>query len=124
MNKIYKILNSIKNAGRGIAISYCNDVNFRLEVVVGLIFYGFVFYLLWPMKAVEILFLTLSYGMILITELINTSIETMLERLHPLRHGLIGTSKDIVAGAVLLSAFFAVLVIVVIILVRLDILIW
>ena len=120
---IKKVCVSIRNATKGINTAFWSDNSFQLEVVVGLSFYVSVIYTLWPMRGVELLFLVLSYGIILITELVNTSIETLLERLHPLRHGLIGVSKDIAAGAVLLSAVFAGLVLVIIILARLNIIV-
>ena len=35
--------------------------------------------------------------------MINTSLEAALDKLHPIRHHTIGLSKDVAAGAVLVS---------------------
>jgi len=45
--------------------------------------------------------IVMAYGLVLISELINTSIERMLEKLHPEAHDLIGQSKDVAAAAVM-----------------------
>jgi diacylglycerol kinase len=78
---------------------------------------GFVFVaiLLWPLSGVEFILLTLAYFLILITELINTAVEQMLERLHPQRHELIGKSKDVASAAVLMAFVFAVIVVAVLV---------
>jgi diacylglycerol kinase len=67
---------------------------------------------LWPLSWIGFILLTLSYFLILITELINTAVEQMLERIHPERHDLIGKSKDIASSAVFMAFVFAAVVIV------------
>lgn len=54
--------------------------------------------------------LALSIGLVLATEGINTSIELLLDALSPGRHPLVGRSKDVAAGAVLVAAFAAAVV--------------
>ncbi len=111
---IKKIINSVKNAIRGLKHAYKWDKSFRLEVwgSVGFIIVGV---LLWPLSGMEVILLTLSYFLILITELINTAVEQMLERLHPEKHELIGKSKDIASAAVFMAFIFAIIVIAVMI---------
>jgi diacylglycerol kinase len=69
---------------------------------------------MWPLTQTEILFLALSYALILITELQNTSFEKALDKLHPELHDDIGASKDIAAAAVLTAGLFALCVVLVI----------
>ena len=107
MTSIKRIITSVKNGIIGLRSAFKVDYSFRLEVLVGPLGYMFVMYCLWPLQSWEIIVLLLSYFLILITELINTSIETLLERLHPLRHNLIGTGKDIAAASVLVAYLFA-----------------
>jgi len=109
---IKKIIGSVHNATAGLAHAYKWDKSFRMEVwgSVGFIIVGA---LLWPLSGVEFILLTLAYLLILITELINTAVEQMLERLHPERHELIGKSKDIASAAVLMAFVFAIVVVVV-----------
>lgn len=110
---IKKIVDSVQNAVNGLYHAYKCDKSFRMEVWG---FTGFVLVaiLLWPMSGVEFILLTLAYLLILITELINTAVEKMLERLHPERHELIGKSKDIASAAVLMAFVFAIIVVVII----------
>ena len=49
-------------------------------------------------------------GMVWSMELINTALEILADKVHPQEHPLIGAAKDASAGAVLVSAFVAVLV--------------
>lgn len=105
-----KIVRSIRLALKGFRHAYRGDKSFRMEVV-----YGFGAYLLagwyfWPMTHLEFALFVSSYLLILIIELINTAIETMLNRLHPGEHELIGRSKDISAAAVLASFVVAALI--------------
>jgi len=106
VNKIYK---SVRNALLGLSYAYSSDRSFRMEVG-GSIIYIILGFFLWPLAGVELALLIGSYILILITELINTSIEQMLERLHPERHHLIGVSKDIASAAVLMAFLFAILI--------------
>ena len=104
---IIKIYKSVRNAFRGLKHAYNVDKSFRMEVwgALGFIFVG---YLLWPLSGTETIVLSFSYGLILITELVNTSVEQLLERLHPERHEIIGRSKDIASSAVLIAFVLAI----------------
>ncbi len=114
---VHKYLIRLKNALIGVFFAVRTDMSFRLQVVLGILFSIFG-YLVRPLSDFEMFSLVLSWVLILITELQNTSFETALDRLHPEMHDSIGKSKDMAAGAVLLAAFFALFVIVHIILKR------
>ena len=111
---IKKIFNSVRNAIAGLVHAYKFDKSFRMEIW-GSAMFVVVAALLWPLSGIEFILLTLSYLLILITELINTAVEQMLERLHPERHEIIGKSKDIASAAVLTAFVFAVVVVAVMI---------
>lgn len=98
------------NALKGFCSAYKSDFNFKLQVWSFLFFLGFG-YFMWRLTQTEILFLALSYALILITELQNTSFEKALDRLHPELHDDIGISKDIAASAVLIASLFAFVVV-------------
>lgn len=51
----------------------------------------------------------LIIGMVLATELINTSLEMVIDRLHPEYHPMLKIAKDCAAAAVLTLSFTAVL---------------
>jgi diacylglycerol kinase len=101
-----KIFKSTRFATKGLGHAYRNDQSFRMEVA-GVVGYLAVILLVWPLNQTEWLFLILSYFLILITELINTSVEHMLSRIHPEEHEAIGRSKDIASAAVLMAFLFA-----------------
>lgn len=54
--------------------------------------------------------LLLTTGFVLVTELLNSALETLLDYLHPEQHPEIGAAKDIAAGAVLVASMIAVAV--------------
>lgn len=54
--------------------------------------------------------LALAVGLVLMAELFNSALETLLDHLHPDRHPQIGAAKDMAAGAVLVASATAVVV--------------
>jgi len=111
---IKKIIHSVLNAVAGLEHAYKWDKSFRMEVW-GSVGFAAVGVLLWPLSGIEFILLTMAYLLILITELINTAVEQMLERLHPEKDELIGKSKDIASAAVLMAFVFAIVVVAVLI---------
>ena len=117
LSLIKKLVSSFALASGGLREAYRRDLSFRMEVWAGsiLVVFG---YVLWPMSGAELLFLFLAFSLILVAELINTALESALERLHPEEHELIGRSKDIASAAVFITVIFALITIAVIILDR------
>ena len=54
--------------------------------------------------------LALAIGLVLVTELLNSALETLIDHLHPEAHPEIGAAKDMAAGAVLVASVIAVVV--------------
>ena len=54
--------------------------------------------------------LGLATGLVLMAELFNSALETLLDHLHPERHPAIGAAKDLAAGAVLVASVVALVV--------------
>lgn len=54
--------------------------------------------------------LGLATGLVLMAELFNSALETLLDHLHPERHPAVGAAKDLAAGAVLVASAAAVVV--------------
>ena len=54
--------------------------------------------------------IALTIGAVMASELLNTALEALADHLHPQQHPAIGLSKDIAAGAVLLSSLAALVV--------------
>lgn len=113
-----KIFRSTRVALLGLCHAYTADKSFRMEWNYGLPAYLLLGWYLAPFQAWEFLLYIFSYLLILIVELMNTAFETMLARLHPGEHELIGKSKDIASAAVLVSFVFAAIVVLVLFLSR------
>jgi diacylglycerol kinase len=54
--------------------------------------------------------LSLTYGLVLAAELLNSALEALTDLVSPAYHPLAGRAKDVAAGAVLLVAVVAVVV--------------
>lgn len=54
--------------------------------------------------------IVLIVALVLAAEAINTALEALADGLHPGHHPMVGKAKDIAAGAVLLCAFAALIV--------------
>jgi undecaprenol kinase len=50
----------------------------------------------------------LAVGFVLVTELLNSALETLIDHLHPEAHPEIGAAKDMAAGAVLVTSLIAI----------------
>jgi diacylglycerol kinase len=86
------------------------DRAFRFEVLLGLIFFPFFIVHFW--RTLELLLLLLGYFIILITEMINCSIEKVVDLVSPEIHPLAKWAKDTASAAVLLALFnFALILI-------------
>ncbi len=108
------IIRKFTDAGNGIIEATKIDISIRLVLLIGVVVV-ILGYLLWPLEEFEVMSLVLAYGLMFLTEMLNTSIEVALARLHPARHHMIGTSKDIAAGASFISLTILIAIVVIII---------
>lgn len=79
-------------------------VHFVAAIIVGLCAY---FFQLSRLEAVVLFF---AVVLVFAIEIINTAIEKLLDLVHPESHAQIAYIKDALAGAVLISAFIALVV--------------
>jgi diacylglycerol kinase len=107
MGFIQKQLRRFVYAFSGIVYALRHDRSFQIEFFLGGLFIWIFTEVMFPLTEIETAFLILSWILILVTELQNTAFEAALDKLHPELHEKIGRSKDMAAGSVLLSAFFA-----------------
>jgi undecaprenol kinase len=92
----------------GIYLAFRREQSFRLQVLASI---GvFVVLLLARPAPVWWAIGSLTVGLVLVAELINTALETLADHLHPEQHPEIRAVKDVVAGAVLASSVVALLV--------------
>lgn len=100
---------SFKYAWCGISYAFQTQRNFRIHVGVGTLAIGLGIFL--HLTSVEMAVIGLTSGLVLVMELLNTAIESVVDlTVKQSYHELAKIAKDCAAGAVLVSAMAAVLV--------------
>ena len=100
---------SFKYAWAGVRYAFTTQRNFRIHTIIGTLAVSLGFYL--RITAMEMAVITITCAMVMILELINTAIESVVDlTVKQTYHELAKIAKDCAAGAVLLSAIAAVLV--------------
>jgi diacylglycerol kinase len=105
---LIQFLKSFGYAFKGLEIAFKTQRNFRIHVVAILITSAAGWYFM--ISSGEWMAIILCIAAVLITELINSAIEELANKLHPEKDPLIGRVKDMAAAAVLVAASAAVLV--------------
>jgi len=109
-----KFLNAFYFAFKGLSYTFRTQINFRIEVFTALGVIGLSCYL--NLNTAEWLWICAAITLVLITELANTAIETLVDLVSPEFNPSAGIIKDIFAGLVLISALFALLIAVLVLL--------
>ena len=107
MNSITKSLRSFKHAIKGVVFVIKNENNFRIHLFATLLVIVTGFFVKFSLK--EWLVMTILIGLVLVTEIINTAIEKLVDFVSPEYNKRVGTVKDISAGAVLVAALAALI---------------
>ncbi len=96
-----RLISATKNSLAGLNATWQNEAAFRLEILAGLILIPATFWL--AETTLEWLLLIGSYFLVLITELLNSAVEAVVDRIGLEHHELSGRAKDIGSAAVFLS---------------------
>jgi len=108
LKKKRNFVDSFRDALAGILHCLMNERNMRTHFIAGILVYVAALYFKLP--GVEIAVIALTVGLVITAELINTAIENAVDLVTEEYRPLAKIAKDVAAGAVLLSAFTAVLV--------------
>jgi len=102
------LFSSFKNASKGIFTAFKTGRNIRIETLIGLttLVLGIILHLNFEKLAI----ILLLNGTIIALEMINSSIETLCDHLHPDKHPQIAIVKDISAGAVWWLCIFSIII--------------
>ena len=111
-NLITRLYLRFVNALCGLLFAILHDGSYQMQVISGILVLTVFTYYFSPFTQTEVLFLGLSWTLVLITELQNSSFEEALDRLHPELHDSIKNSKDMAAGSVLTAGLFMLFVMV------------
>lgn len=103
-----KVLNSLKNAYIGLIYCFKTQRNMIIHTLVGVVV--ITLGLVLRISQTEILFLLVAITFVIVAEAFNTAIEISIDLYTKERSELAKLSKDVAAGAVLLTSFFAVIV--------------
>ena len=86
---------------RGFHAAWCHESAFRQECVAAVVLVPGAFLLAPTLAQAALLIATL--GLVLITELLNSALEAVVDRIGPERHDLSGRAKDMGSAAVFVS---------------------
>jgi diacylglycerol kinase (ATP) len=100
-----RLLRSFYYALRGLRFAIKEQPNFQMHVVIAIVVIGAGFHFM--INEAEWIAVLLSMGLVFTAELINTSVENLVDMVSPTRHPLAGKIKDIAAGAVLIAGVIA-----------------
>jgi undecaprenol kinase len=103
-----RFLLSFVYAFKGIAHGFSHEQNFRLMILyaVGVLSCGWFF----GASLYGMLLIATCMGLLLTFELFNSALEKLCDIVHKERHPVIGTIKDLAAGAVLIFALVSLAV--------------
>lgn len=98
----------LKYAFNGLIYALKNEINMRVHglIIVIVISFGF----LLQVSFVEWVLLSLTFGLVLISELFNTAVEALLDYLAPEWNPKAGIIKDLTAAGVLVASFIAIVI--------------
>ena len=101
-------IQSIKYACKGAWLLIQREASIKVQVCIGIIITAIGF--LCDLSPTEWILQTLTIGLIISIESINTVIEEIADFIHPEYHPKIGLIKDLAAGAVFIFAVIAIIV--------------
>jgi len=108
MNRVRKLLESFNYAFEGILYAFKTQRNMKIHFAVAIIVLAMS--LFYDLSRLEILLLFSTISMVIITEMINTSIETTIDLITDKYHVFAKIAKNVAAGAVLIASINAVIV--------------
>lgn len=108
MLKNKKITDSFNNAFEGLLHAFANEKNIRFHLVTAV--FTLLLSLFYPLTKVDLLILFLSITLVIMAEMFNTAVETIVDAFVDEYHPMAKIAKDVAAGAVLLTALNAVVV--------------
>ncbi|MFH1244809.1 MAG: diacylglycerol kinase family protein [bacterium] len=99
---------SFQHALAGIWTALTSQLNLRIHFLVGSIVLLTSVY--FRLNLTEIMIIILTIALVMVTEMVNTSIEFLADGVTLEHRDYIKHAKDVAAGAVLLSAIFATVI--------------
>lgn len=99
---------SIYNCIEGISYVIVNEINFRREIILGII--ALILSYILKVSTIEFIIVLVMIALVLSMEIINTSIERAVDLYTMEYNDLAKIAKDVSAGGVLISSIFSLIV--------------
>ncbi len=99
------LIRSFRHAFRGLALAFRSERSFRIQTLAALLIIALL--LVFPLAVWERAILLLVTMFVLVLELLNSSLERLVDLSKPRLHAFAGDIKDLMAGSVLVAAIFA-----------------
>lgn len=98
---IPKLIAATRYSWLGLCAAWREEEAFRLELILAVVLVPLAFYI--GEGRAHQLVLVISCGLVLLAELMNSAIETVVDRIGPQQHELSGRAKDLGSAAVFLT---------------------
>ena len=108
MESKHSLLKSFRFAFEGLEVAFLKGRNFRIQVFIG--FLAVVLGTILKLSMSEWLDLVLVISLVLILELVNTAIETIIDIVNPDISERVKIAKDVAAATVLLASVGSVII--------------
>ncbi len=108
MIKIKRLFKSFKYAFRGLFKTFHEEQNLKIQSLVGLIIILLGLY--FKISRLEWIILILVIGLVILMEIVNSSVERITDVLKPRINGYVKEIKDIMAAAVMLASIIAIII--------------
>lgn len=108
MKWLNSIGSSFGHAWRGLRLAFVTERSFRIQVAVALVVILLVS--LMPFSPWERVILLVATSAVLVLELLNSTVERLVDLFKPRLHPYVRDVKDLMAGAVLVASIFALIV--------------
>ena len=105
MNKVKRLINSFKYAFEGIVTSFKTERNMKNHVIMSILV--IIFGLILKISKIEWIVCILAITIVIVAELFNTAIETVVDMITKEKNEKAKIAKDVSAGAVLITAIGA-----------------
>lgn len=103
-----KILNSFKYAFNGIFLSFKQERNMKIHILVMILV--IIFGIILKLNIIEWIICIILFGIVISAELFNTAIETIVDMVMPEINEKAKIAKDVSAGAVLIVAIASAII--------------
>lgn len=104
---MFRFLKSFVYAFKGITVAM-QQRNMKIHIIAVVVVSAAG--LFFQIDVSEWLLVFFCFALVISLEMVNTAIEILADTLHPQQHEGIAKVKDVAAGAVLVSAFFSVII--------------